>query len=983
MRRRALAPGLVLLASAILLEGSAVSGQTSYGYRLGRPQADGEVTYRLSGVPIYSDALDPTVARWYLPPSHFDLAGRRGQWEYSNFASESYLRYVNQSLEGFFYYDGFGNLVDQGWVIVDWRQSQPSVSEGSQLLESPRFDRWFDRLLIASDVSGGRGYSILAGDEVFVTLTPMTFRKAGFNGLVGSYVADRFRATGVFSRITDPLLGGLSRISHFTNLMGGRALVDVSDRLTLGATFVNSHNNTATNESFQGNPFKGFLNAEELSQRLELLIVRLTDDSPEDGEGGAILFSDDVEIHTTIMRPVPGSDTQVLAALDTVILGSDVGFRPQIDGGQLEGGFPAANGADQIVMRYPLAPGQTGVAATDLRSLLIERLSLPEELADEAISGIRDIRFRLVLANDYRVDVASNRQTDETGIPQFTVVTRAQGNVKSRLNQRELVFDYGLPTANQIFGLTAEIRDFHGLDVYAEGNLNTRYRKYPTITRDKHRAISGIHGDEHAFAFMVDLSWRNGPWSVRAEGFGMEEEYTTSVRPVRLPGLTNYDPEATNVLYDFVEDNDDNDRHPDQLRLFEASLVPDPRAPNRQIFAARADPEVFPGFDENGDFISDFNQNNLVSRPNFFPDYDEPFLRFRSDRPEFLFGIDLNNNGWAERFENDHEPDYPHKKDHWGYNLYGGVEIVPRTKFRVGRLQEEMRKNDLENVVTYGLLTFDRDLPRGRIRIFDMLKRAEDTIPDHLFQWLIPRTRFGQAAPTSGVNQAVRDHLAAENTWINTFYSDYRYDSPRGWGTFHRFKWENWRQREADKEFLLDEEGNRVLDEETGEPFVLFDPLGPEGRNGRENSGFVGLINKVEYLHRWGRFEIDPRFKSEFLDETPFSRTLAARRSWDALLFLQLRFPVLRLTEIQAGWEQRFFYDLQGDEEELPTGQLSGDFRGSALALQLTNQGQYLGYRLTTQLGVRLDVRSLEVAEGKRRTESSGLTFLSILAGIW
>ena len=62
---------------------------------------------------------------------------------------------------------------------------------------------------------------------------------------------------------------------------------------------------------------------------------------------------------------------------------------------------------------------------------------------------------------------------------------------------------------------------------------------------------------------------------------------------------------------------------------------------------------------------------------------------------------------------------------------------------------------------------------------------------------------------------------------------------------------------------------------------------------------------------------------------------------------------------------------------------MSGDFRGSALALQLTNQGQYLGYRLTTQLGVRLDVRSLEVAEGRRRTESSGLTFLSILAGIW
>ena len=890
--------------------------------------------------------------------------------------------YVDQSLEGSFYYDDFGNLIDQGWVMVDWRQSQPSVSEGSQVLENPRFARWFNRLLIASDVSGGRGYSIITGDEVFATLTPMTFRKAGFNGFVGSYATDRFRATGVFSRITNPLHGGLSRISNFTNLMGGRALVDVSDQLTLGVTFINSHNNTATDESFKGNPFKGFLNDEELSQRLELLILRLTDDSPEDGEGGAILFSDDVEIYTTIMRPVPGSDPPVLAALDTVILGSDVGFRPQIDGGQMEGGFLAANGADQLVMKYPMAPGQTGVAATDLRSLFVERLSLSNELADEAISEIRDIRFRFVLANDYRVEVASNRQTDDTGIPQFTVVTRAAGNVKSRLNQREVVFDYGLPTANQIVGLTAEIRDFHGLDLYAEGNLNTGYRKYPAIARDKHRAISGIGGDKQAFAFMLDVSWRGGPWSLRAEGFGMEDEYTTSVRPVRLPGLTNYDPDATHVLYDFVEDNDDNDRQPDQPRLLEAALVPDPLAPNQQIFLERADPEVFPGFDENGDFISDFNQNHLANRPNFFPDYDEPFLRFRSDRPEFLFGIDLNNNGWAERFENDHEPDYPHKKDHWGYNVYGGAEIAPGARLRVGRLQEEMRKNNRENVVTYGLLTVDRDLPRGRIRVFEMLKRAEDTIPDDLFQWIIPRTRFGQAAPTTGQNQAVRDHLAAEDTWINTFYTDYRYSSPRGWGTFHRFKWETWRQREADKEFLVDDEGNRVLDEETGEPIVLFDPLGLEGRNGRENSGFVGLINKVEYLHRWRKFEIDPRFKSEFLDEEPFSRTMANGRSWDALFSLQLRFPVLHITELQAGWEQRFFYDLQGDEDELSAGQLSGDFRGSVLAVQLTNQGQYLGYHLTTQLGVRLDWRSLEVEDGDRRSESSGLTFVTILAGL-
>ena len=46
----------------------------------------------------------------------------------------------------------------------------------------------------------------------------------------------------------------------------------------------------------------------------------------------------------------------------------------------------------------------------------------------------------------------------------------------------------------------------------------------------------------------------------------------------------------------------------------------------------------------------------------FIPIMKSPFLRYNVDRPEFLFGIDLNNNGWVDRFENDDLPDYPIKK---------------------------------------------------------------------------------------------------------------------------------------------------------------------------------------------------------------------------------------------------------------------------------------------------------------------------------
>ena len=44
--------------------------------------------------------------------------------------------------------------------------------------------------------------------------------------------------------------------------------------------------------------------------------------------------------------------------------------------------------------------------------------------------------------------MSSDRQTSRFGVPQFLPVTRAEGNIKNETNSRQVVFDYGLPTAN-------------------------------------------------------------------------------------------------------------------------------------------------------------------------------------------------------------------------------------------------------------------------------------------------------------------------------------------------------------------------------------------------------------------------------------------------------------------------------------------------------------------------------------------------------
>ena len=185
-----------------------------------------------------------------------------------------------------------------------------------------------------------------------------------------------------------------------------------------------------------------------------------------------------------------------------------------------------------------------------------------------------------------------------------------------------------------------------GFDLYTEFDVNHRYRQYPNRRLETHAAASGLVGDEAAAAWMINLAKVAHPWFLFAEGFYMEAEYNTSPFIVDGFGRVDYE-DPTRNIYDFVDDNDDQDRLPDQKRLFQDPRTGLERGAEGLSAEGFADDAVFPGWDENNDFISDFNQNDNLFQRNNFPDYDEPFLRYASDRPEFLFGMDLNNNGWV------------------------------------------------------------------------------------------------------------------------------------------------------------------------------------------------------------------------------------------------------------------------------------------------------------------------------------------------
>ena len=116
------------------------------------------------------------------------------------------------------------------------------------------------------------------------------------------------------------------------------------------------------------------------------------------------------------------------------------------------------------------------------------------------------------------------------------------------------------------------------------------------------------------------------------------------------------------------------------------------------------------------------------------------------------------------------------------------------------------------------------------------------------------------------------------------------------------------------------------------------------------------------------------------------------RSEWIGAAILLARFPVLQTTTFQAGVEQLWLRDLIQDEAEmLATGITTetGDANSINIAVQMSNSSDYMGYKLTTQLGVRYGRLSREriVSDGegfKIDSEQSNTTtsFLTVYAGI-
>ena len=175
--------------------------------------------------------------------------------------------------------------------------------------------------------------------------------------------------------------------------MGGRATVQVGDYITLGGTLVDARNGNTALE--RGDPIAGSLTLGQSGTPVTAIAIVLSDDSPEDGEGGAALFGHDVQI--TVKDFDTGQET-IHTLAEVVRQGTEW---PAVVGGFDREGYLAADGAERIVLNYDF---------TDPAFPTLARRRHPDRCQQHHRG-----RIAYLLANDYRIQMWSNRQTGTGG----------------------------------------------------------------------------------------------------------------------------------------------------------------------------------------------------------------------------------------------------------------------------------------------------------------------------------------------------------------------------------------------------------------------------------------------------------------------------------------------------------------------------------------------------------------------------------------
>ena len=718
---------------------------------------------------------------------------------YTNYAREEYVFYLNELEQTAgtpmryrnVRWDRIGSYMGPSYRrVFSIEESRSSLAGlGSSMVDHRtigfnRYEAALRSLYVGHYAYKGLHWSVTAGTDVRTRFTPLTLGRSHMKvARLDLNHEDRDLATILYSR--GGQVGSSVLFSNWTRqngdftfeqspvlLYGARWQRQIGDYARFGAAFVNQL--MQFSPSPRSDALRGDLPYEMLGPRL--IRVYVTDDSPlETGTNGRVFG-----MHLVLNGESEGR--RVRLSGDSGDPDFDTRLAPTVTGGrELSGGGREAVGREAVVYEFSVPP-----------ELSVRSARFTADVADDYRIGIAqtheflniDRRGDEVLAEQvwpapFAPNEAASRRPfkwyiEEDEVPYFTVA-RSRGTPASGGNRHLVSFDYGMPTGQTLASVDWEF-DLVGLSLSGEIAHNLQNYIYP---------VGANRGDRHTASaaawWIKGLKALRDGLSVGGELYRMEPDYAGGYDswrgglPFHLDETVSGRVQSRTQEFPLLEDNDDNDQWPDE----HPSEVPQ----GGEHYPGWPNSRTYPGLDENHDNIPDSDRNE-----NFIPDWEEPFITYDSEPTDFVYGIDLNNNGVPDFRENDDRPDFPYVRDQKGHHLFAQYDLpgpIGGTA-AVGRYDGRGIAGGGRSRATYLRYGYLKDRPGlGLFRVDYDLKRVKDDIEDHTYVHVIPPDDVDVVAwinqpdgpPWSpGLHRpATPDSLFMRDSWVSTAFVETRY----------------------------------------------------------------------------------------------------------------------------------------------------------------------------------------------------------------
>ena len=646
-----------------------------------------------------------------------------------------------------------------------------------------------------------------------------------------------------------------------------------------GTTWLNQVMNSPS--SVNSSPLKGDLPYAMLGPRI--IRVFIADDSPDETRYNARVYS----VHITV-RGTEGDQPVTYSSSPGEFYDPRLEPLSVLGGQMLAGEGREAVGREAIVYEFEIPEDMSAQSAQFHADVSDDyRIGLRQVYDFPGIDrkGETELEER-VWPDDFVATEAGTRRpfrwdVQEGEEPYYTVA-RSEGVGRNSSNRRVVRFDHGLPTGQNIASVDFKA-NLVGLRFSGEIAHNLQNYIYPVGD------LGGKRSAERAWAYWLNVL-KDVPFGAKlgAEIFRLDPNYSGGYDSQRGGMAFHSDTQAkpgskidsATQEYGLVEDNDDSDQWPDDFSEDTAS-------PGRLSYPGWGNASVYPGLDENLDNIPDVDRNE-----NFVPDWEEPFLTYDADPPEFVYGVDFNNNGLPDYRENDDLPDYPYRRDQKGRHFFLRSENLGSfgDGLTLGYYKAEEMAGGGNAQSLYVRYVFHKQKDRvGQFKINIDSKKVEDDIRDDSYVYIVPPNDddiipwLNKPDNHPGVagrfRPATPDLLQMRDSWVHTAYFDMDY-----------VKWDNVYIR------------NAVLWTRNSQAEI---PLATEGEGELLQAEDVRsraiMINKIDRSWRRRSLSISAKFKHRLIYENVNSEAKATTSFSDFIPILLAEYSLTPKTQLILG----------------------------------------------------------------------------------